>query len=618
MIGEIATTWQMWATMAIIVGAIILYCYEVFPIEVTSIGLLALLLLFFQVFPVLDANGQNLLSPTELLKGFGNRALIAIIALLVVGQGLFQTGAFEKPTRWLLDHSGERPVFMLLAVFAIVMVISAFLNNTPVVVMFIPIIAGLAARSGLPASTVMMPLSFLCVLAGMTTLIGSSTNLLVADSFANLGKAPIGFFDFTIPGLFLAAIGTLYLLIVGPFVLPKRQADLAPSSSDGKQFIAQIELSPGHPMIGSRAVAGLFPDLPNMTVRLVLRKNETLLPPFDDIMLKTGDTITVAATRRTLTDFLSEHADYWGGLVGNDYYDDESRDSRDPSNTLNLIEAVVAPGSRMVGRTLTQIGFQYQTNCTIMGVQRRSRMIRSRMSEIRLQSGDVLLIFGRQSDVTALRSNRDVLLLEWSSTELPTMEFANRARLIFGGVILSAATSILPIDVAAVVGAAVMILSGCLNIRQAMRAVDQRILLLVASTLALGLALEQTGGAQFLAMGLVTGLDGYSTPVILSAFFLFVAAMTNVLSNNATAVLMTPIALSAATQLGVDPLIFIYTVIFAANCSFATPIAYQTNLLVMGPGHYVFNDYVRLGVPLLIIVWIAYTFFAPWYFAISW
>lgn len=618
MIGEIATTWQMWATMAIIVGAILLYCYEVFPIEVTSVGLLALLLLFFQVFPVLDDNGQNLLSPNELLKGFGNRALIAIIALLVVGQGLFQTGAFERPTRWLLDHSGDKPVFMLFAVFAIVMVISAFLNNTPVVVMFIPIIAGLAARSGLPPSTVMMPLSFLCVLAGMTTLIGSSTNLLVADSFANLGKPPIGFFDFTVPGLFLAAIGTLYLMILGPFVLPKRQTDPAPASSDGKQFIAQIELSPGHPMIGSKAVAGLFPDLPNMTVRLVLRNNETLLPPFDDIMLQTGDTITVAATRKTLTDFLSEHADYWGGLVGNDYYGDESIDSRDPSNTLTLIEAVVAPGSRMVGRTLTQIGFQYQTNCTIMGVQRRSRMIRSRMSEIRLQSGDVLLIFGRQSDVTALRSNRDVLLLEWSSTELPAMEFANRARLIFGGVILSAATSILPIDVAAVVGAALMILLGCLNIRQAMRAVDQRILLLVASTLALGLALEQTGGAQFLAMGLVTGLEGFSTPVILSAFFLFVAAMTNVLSNNATAVLMTPIALSAATQLGVDPLIFIYTVIFAANCSFATPIAYQTNLLVMGPGQYVFYDYVRLGVPLLIIVWIAYTFFAPWYFAISW
>ena len=610
---EIATTWQMWITMAIIAGAIAFYCYEKIPLEVTSLGLLALLLTFFQLFPVLSREGENLLSAAELLKGFGNRALIAIIALLVVGQGLFQTGAFERPTRWLLQRGTERPVLMIVVVFVIVMVISAFLNNTPVVVMFIPIVAALAAQAGRPSSTVMMPLSFLCVLAGMTTLIGSSTNLLVADAYSKSSGGTIGFFDFSIPGLFLALTGTFFILLFGPFLLPKRKPNEAPAGSDGKQFIAQIELSPGHPLVGTKATAGLFPDLTNMTVRLVLRDEETFLPPFDDIELKTFDTLIVAATRKTLTEFLSTHPEYWEGLVGSDYQEEDGSGRSD-----TLIEAVVAPGSRMVGRTLAQLGFYYQTNCAILGVQRRSRMIRTRMSEIRLQSGDVLLIFGHESDVTALRTSRDILLLEWSSSELPTIGFANRARFIFAGVVLTAATSLLPIEVAAVAGAALMVAAGCLNIRQAARAVDQRILLLVGTTLALGLALERTGGAQFLAMTLVEGLSSASVPILLSAFFLLIAGMTNVLSNNATAVLMTPIAVSIAEQLKIDPIIFVYTVIFAANCSFATPIAYQTNLLVMGPGHYVFSDYVKLGVPLLIIIWLAYTFFAPWYFGLTW
>ncbi len=272
----------------------------------------------------------------------------------------------------------------------------------------------------------------------------------------------------------------------------------------------------------------------------------------------------------------------------------------------------------MEGRTLAQIAFAYQTNCVILGVQRRSRMIRSRISEIRLESGDVLLIAGRSSDITALRSHRDVLLLEWSATELPTISHVNRARLIFSGVILAAASGLVPIVVAAVAGAALMVWSGCLNIRQAARSVDRRIFLVIGTALALGLALQETGGAHFLAMSLVETLSETSTPFVLSAFFLLVAILTNVLSNNATAVLMTPIAIRTATQLQVDPLIFVYTVIFAANCSFATPIAYQTNLLVMGPGNYKFADFLRVGVPLLLVIWLTYTIFIPWYFGIPW
>ncbi len=615
MAGEIVTTWQMWATMIFIVIAIVSYCYERYPIEITSIGLMGGLLVFFSIFPVIGANGHNLLGPGPLLAGYGNPALIAIIALLIVGQGLFQTGALEAPMRWLLDTPFGSISVKLLIIFIFAMIISAFLNNTPVVVMFIPIIAALATLSDKSVSFVMMPLSFVCVLGGMTTLIGSSTNLLVAETFAKLGSGKIGFFDFTVPGMVLMGVGVIYVLAFAPRILPAREP-ASTQPTEGKQFIAQIELEFDHPLVGARAVAGLFPSLPNMTVRMVQRGGEVLLPPFDDLTLRTGDTVIVAATRKALTTFLSSKPEYLHGVTSSGLLNDDNRQRN--SSGGNLIEAVIAPGSRMVGRTLAQIGFHYQTNCDILAVQRRSRMIRTRMSEIRLESGDVLLIFGKSEDITALRSNRDILLLEWSTTELPAITHANRARFIFAGVILSAAFGVLPIVVAAVIGATLMIATGCLNIRQATRAVDRRIFLLIGAALALGLALQETGGAAYLATNLVNALSGQSIPIVLSAFFLFVAIMTNVLSNNATAVLMTPIAVSAAAKLGVDPSIFVYTVIFAANCSFATPIAYQTNLLVMGPGHYLFADFLKFGLPLIGILWITYTFFAPWYCGLSW
>jgi len=615
MAADIATTWQMWATMVFIAIAIVSYCYERYPLEITSIALIAGLLVFFSIFPVTGPDGQNLLGPGPLLSGYGNPALVAIIALLVVGQGLFQTGAFEAPTRWLLESRISSSGLKLLVIFVFVMLVSAFLNNTPVVVMFIPIVSALATQSDKSVSYVMMPLSFLCVLGGMTTLIGSSTNLLVADTFSKLGSGKIGFFEFTTPGLVLMSVGAIYVLALASRILPARKPALT-KPSEGRQFIAQIDLDFNHPLVGAHAVAGLFPSLPNMTVRMVQRGEKVLLPPFDDLTLRPGDTVIVAATRKALTNFLSSKPEYLHGVTSPGLFKEDNKPRNSTDN--NLIEAVISPGSRMVGRTLAQIGFHYQTNCDVLAVQRRSRMIRTRMNEIRLESGDVLLIFGKSEDITALRSNRDILLLEWSTTELPAITHANRARFIFAGVIVSAALGLLPIVVAAVFGAMAMIATGCLNIRQATRAVDRRIFLLIGTALALGLTLQETGGATYLAMNLVDALSGQSVPIVLSAFFLFVAIMTNVLSNNATAVLMTPIAVSAALQLGADPRLFVYTVIFAANCSFATPIAYQTNLLVMGPGHYMFADFVRFGLPLIVILWLTYTFFAPWYFGLSW
>lgn len=619
--GIVVTELQMWLTFAVIFCAVLIYSADRWPLEMVSAGVIGTLMLLFQIFPVTDPmTGQNLLDAGRLLEGFANEALMAIIALLIIGQGMYQAGALEAPAQRLTKMFRGRPRLTIVIVLLIAGVISAFLNNTPVAVMFIPIMSAVATRSDMAVSKVMIPLSFVCVLGGMTTLIGSSTNLLVAEtaaasaaSVAGRAAVEIGFFDLTVPGLVLASVGFVYIALVLPRTLPARESLSGEmGGSTGRQYIAQIDLSFGHPLIGKKAVAGLFPDLKNMTVRMVQRGENAILPPFESIELQRGDAVIVAATRKTLSEVISSQPKFLSGMI--DHQEDPSRRG---GQALTMIEAVIAPGSRMIGRNIQQIGFRYQTGCIVLGVQRRSRMIRVRMNEIRLEAGDVLLIFGTQKNIQGLRANRDILPLEWSSEELPDITNAFKARLIFSIAILAAATGLLPIVVSAMAGAFAMVAAGCLNIRQAARAFDRRIYLLVGAALAMGTALQVTGGALYLAHNLVDLFSGYSTQVLLSAFFLMVALLTNVLSNNATAVLFTPIAVTIATETGVDPRAFIFAVIFAANCSFATPMAYQTNLLVMGPGHYKFGDYVKAGTPLIIILWLIFSLFAPWYFGIS-
>ena len=610
----ITADWQMWATLAIIAIGIIAYASDKFSLEIVSAAIIIVLMIFFHFFPVQE-DGRNILDARELLSGFASPALFAIMGLLVIGQGMFQAGALEYPTRMLLHAYGKWKLWVIFAVFVMVMLVSAFLNNTPVVVMFIPIMSAFAAQSKLAPSRFMIPLSFMSIFGGMITLIGSSTNLLAAEAYATVTGETIGFFALAPLGGMLAVVGILYLLTAGRFLLPHREQQNMRGSqeSDGKQFIAQIEINRGHPLIGRGAVAGLFPDLPDVTVRMVQRREEAIVPPYDDFVFRLHDTVIVAATRKALTNLLRSKPEILAGVMS----EVELPEDTTSKGELTMVEAIVAPGSRMIGRTIAQIGFRYQTNCVILGIQRRSRMIRSQMNSIRLEAGDVLLLLGDEQDVRGLRSDRDIVLLEWSMQGLPDPSNAAKAATIFAGVILFASFGILPIAIAAFMGATLMVATGCLNVRQASRAVDRRIFLLIGAALAMGLSLEATGGAEMLAMRAVALAEAGGPVLLISAFFLLSAATTNVLSNNATAVLFTPIAVSAAQQVGMDPLVLALTVIFGANCSFATPVAYQTNLLVMSPGHYRFRDYLIVGLPLIVLMWIAYSFLAPIYFRMA-
>ncbi len=596
--------WQMWAVFGIVAVGVVFYVRETFTIETISIGIILGLMIFFHLF---GANTK--IENAQLLSGFAAPALVTIMALLVVGQGMFQTGALEGPIVRINNSLDKSPRLTLLMVFAVAFAVSMFMNNTPVVVMFIPIMAAMAARLRKRASRYMMPLSFISILAGMTTLIGSSTNLLVNDVLVRTTEFELSFFSQFVPGMTLAAIGAAYIILLAPILLPEREGLETEINASGHQYIAQIRVTPNHPLVGAKPVAGLFPNLRDVTVRMVQRGERSMLPPFEET-LQSEDILVVAATRKSLSKLLSSQPEYLRGMLTIGGFESET----DGAQPLIISEAVIAPGSRMIGRTIEQVGFRRQTGTLVLGVQRRSRMIRKRMLEIRLEAGDVLLLFGYDSDMLSLRNSRDLLLLDWSMSELPDIRKSMLARIIFIGTILAAATSILPIEIAALGGALGMIAMGCLNIRQAVRALDMRIFLLIGAAFAMGLSLEHTGGAAYIGEAIVSAFLPYGNQILIGAVFIVIAFFTNIISNSAAALLFSPIALEISAQADIDPIAMVLTVIFAANCCFATPIAYQTNLLVLGPGHYKFNDFIRFGGPLILLLWISYTLLAPIFF----
>jgi len=609
---------HMWLVFLFIAIAMYAFASEKIALEISSVSVISGLLILFHVFPLIDSTGKNLLTAKKLISGLADPALITVIALLVVGQGIVRTGALEKPIRLLITLRRHHPVLAISVVLCTVLVISAFMNNTPVVVIFIPLMTALAERLHRPTSTLMIPLSYASILGGMTTLIGSSTNLLVSAAAVQAGQPAINFFDISVPGAVLAVTGLIYALVVIPRLLPDREAvtdGTAPIS--GKQFIVQLEISANSPLVGEQTVAGQFPSLRNITIRFIQREDKLLLPPFDDMMLRPGDSIAFAGTRKSLTDAFADTPQIMSDFLDIDAPGGSDTGFDPKGKDQTVAEVIIAPASRMIGRALHQINFRYRTGCVVLGIQRRSRMIRTNhMTDIRLEAGDVLLLMGPRTNIMRLRNNPDVLLLEWSTRELPALALAMRARLIFAAIIIGAATGLVPIVVAAVAGATAMVASGCLNIHQASRAIDRRIVLLIWAALALGIAMQATGGAAYIAQTLVGLLAGAPVAVILSLFFLLVAFFTNILSNNATAVLFTPVGISIAKTLGIDPMIFVFAVIFAANCSFATPMGYQTNLLVMGPGHYKFMDFFKAGAPLVILLWIVFSIFAPLYYGL--
>ena len=603
----------MWLTFGVIAVSVVLYAAERFSIEAISLGVIAA---YLAMFPVagLATDGTSL-SVGDLVAGFSNPGLITILALLVIGQGLYQTDALDGPAGLMVAIVRRYGALALAGVFIAIGALSAFMNNTPVVVMFLPVMIALGAAVNRSGSRLLMPLSFITILGGMTTVIGSSTNLLAVDVARRAGVADLSFFSFTPIALILVAVGAVYVLGVMPRILsPRRSMADEVRSGAGKQFIAEIQIRDGHPLLGAEATAGLFPMLADMTVRLVQRGERAILPPFEDVTLQSGDLVIVAATRSALEHTLSHHRSIMADTAESG--DADGAQPAQMEGVVTLAEAIVAPGSRLIGRTTAQAGFRADTGCVVLGIQRRSRMPRTPMTEIRMEAGDVLLFAGARDRIKRLRANHDVLLVDWTASDVRQRAKAPQAVLVFAAVVAVSAFELVPIMAAALFGALAMLAFGCLNIRQAGRVIDGRIVMLVASAIASATALEATGGATAVANGVLSAMDGSSPAMVLSALFLVIAIATNFVTNNAAAVLFTPIAIGVAQRLGLPAEPFVVTVVLASNCSFATPVAYQTNLLVMGPGHYRFRDFVVAGTPLVLILWATFSVAAPWYYGL--
>ncbi|WP_048647663.1 SLC13 family permease [Nitratireductor soli] len=597
---------HLWATYAIIALTVTAYVSERFTLELVAMGSLVAFLALFALFPY--HSGPASLPAEELLSGFANPALATVLALLIVGQGLFATDALDKPARILAKSAGGSSTRTILITLITAATLSAILNNTPVVVIFIPVLIVFAAQRNFAVSKALMPLSFMTILGGMTTLIGSSTNLLVAGVAAKAGIG-IGFFDITAMGVVLAVVGAVYVLLIMPRILRDSSNEKTfRQVQSGTQFIGEIRIGPGHPFIGRASKAGLFQGLGDLTPRLIVRRGMNFHPPFENVVLSQGDRLMVTATRRAFTQAMSQGAvgqisgpDTTAAAVGPDYH---------------IAEAVIPPGSRHAGRTIRNAGIETEHGVHMLGVQRKSRMGRTPVAEIRLEPGDTILVGGTDRAFEDLRESHDLLVLEWSAEPVPQRRKAWIAFTIFAGIVLTAAFDLAPIVATAVAGAFAMIATGCLTLAQAGRAFDRQIFLLVGSAIAAATALERTGGANLIADGAVALLADQSPAIILSGYFAVVAVLTNLLSNNATAVLFTPIGLGIATAIGAPAEAFVAATIFAANCSFATPIGYQTNLMVMGPGHYSFRDFLKAGMPLVVIIWLTFSFVGPWYYGL--
>ncbi len=628
-----STAFHMWFVLILMSWAAVSFVREKLPIEVTSVSLLTMLLLFGQFFPVLDANGRNLLDAMSLLSGFANPALIAVLALLVMGQAIIQTDALRAVTKIFMTSDRRWAWVSIISILVLIMVLSAFMNNTPLVILAIPILQALAASAQLSESRIMIPLSFAAILGGMTTLVGSSTNMLVSTTMIELGHNPLGFFDFFVPGAMMAGVGLVYVVFILPRFLPDRSSLTQQLVGQEREFIAELDVALESKLVGMECVDGSFPALPDLKVRLIQRSGHLILPPFEGYIIEPGDIMIVAATRDALSELLSKHPGFllseeekkiMSPSVAQVEEKTEDEDEISPTPDLEekvaetriLAEVMITPASRMTEMSLEQVGFHRQFGAIVLGIQRRARVVRRRLGRIRLEAGDVLLVAGSRGAIDSMRGNQDLIVLSGSKRELSVPKKAPLAAGIMFGAIGLAAMGVMSIPVAAITGSILLIATDCLNIRQATRAIDRKIFLLVGSMLGLSQALQVTGGAGFIAETLLN-IPFVETPFAMaSLLFIVVAVCTNVLSNNACAILFTPIALSLAVNLGVDPFIFAVTIVFAANCSFASPIGYQTNLLVMGPGHYRFRDFMKAGVPLVVILWFAYMAVAKLYFGL--
>lgn len=589
--------------LAVVLAALVLYSWDRLPIASTSLIIIAVLALFFALSPF--AYHGHVIGPAVILHVFGNSALIAVVCLVVAGAGIIRTGALIPVGQFLSKVWSWQPLLALLFTLVVVAVLSAFVNNTPIVVLLMPLLVANSLKTGTPASRVLMPVSFATLVGGMATTIGTSTNLLIVGIARHLGLPPLGMFAFTVPAVLVGSAGIAYLWLVAPRLMPDRKPPMEDVSP--RVFRTQLSIQEGSPMIG-KTLADLRGPLGVAQLVGVLRGEATALALLPDLVLRAGDILVVTAK--------PDHLKELEQTLGTAPHSNEGRIERDhPPEAADqqLCEIVVTPGSTLDGSTIRESFFRDRYNLFPVGLHRHRRgplPANIDLDNQRLKAGDVLLVQGERALIASIRRSGALLMLN-STTDLPRSTKGTIALGIMVLIIVPAVIGLVPIAVSSTAGVIAMVLTGCLEWHDVMRAVNADVVFMIAAGLAMSQALIVTGAAGIIGHALAGVVQGLPLVMVLALIIFVVAFIANAASHVAAGLIGAPIAVYVAQNLHLTPEAFLLAVLFGANLGFATPMGYQTNVLVMNAGGYEFRDFLRVGLPLLLLMGSLYAWILP-------
>ncbi len=574
-------------TIIILILTLTAFICEWLPVDLTALSVAIVLMLL------------GLVSPNEGISGFGNSATITVMAMFILSAGITKTGILNIVRDWLIVWGGNHPTRQIFVMGSIVGSISAFINNTAVVAIFLPIIEQWSKQTKVSVSKLLIPLSFSTILGGLITLIGTSTNILASGVAVQLGYPEFSIFQFTRLGIPVFIFGLIYLSFIAPKLLPDRKPVGGESLSEDyeiREYVSEMIIPPNSSLIGQTLRSSKIQRKFDLDVLEIIRNDTHFAPPLADKILSVGDILLVRSSRTNLLNIKDERgveilADFKFSSTNLETDNDSIQEEK-------IAEVLILSNSRLIGSTLKDLRFRQRYNATVLAIRRGQELIRERLGKTTLKFGDLLLVQAPKESFIGLQTTRELLVLEEKNREGLRTEKATTALVIIIGVIAIAAFDIFPILVTSLAGVILMVITGCLKPGEIYGAVRWDIIFLLAGLIPLGIAMDNSGTNEWLAdqlFGVAGNLSGYW---ILVLFYLATCLLTEVLSNNASVVLMIPIAVKIAEIMGLNPLAFMYAVTFAASNSYLAPIGYQTNTMVYAPGGYKFLDYTRVGLPL--------------------